>query len=333
MKTLQLWRFGAPSDVVELAEVEPTAPGPGQVAVSIEAAPINPSDLNLIRGVYGVRPQLPSALGAEGVGRVIAVGDGVDRSRVGTRVLVVPTLEQATWRQETVLDERNAVPVDPDGDPLQLAMLGINPMTAYCLLHAYVNLAPGAWVAQTGASSATAGYVLALAKHAGLRTLNVVRRTESVEPLLDAGADVVLVEGADLSERAADAVGEAAIELIVDAVAGDPVAQLAPLLKIGGQIVCYTARARQPLSIPIVDLIFRGLNVHGYWLNLWLHRTPPDTVAQAYHELAALVADGTLSAPVEATYALAEYREAIAHATRNDRNGKVLFALSSAPGG
>src|SRR3954451_16707622 len=116
--------------------------------------------------------------------------------RVGTRVLVVPTLEQATWREQMVLDERSAVPVDPDGDPLQLAMLGINAITAYCLLHGYEKLAPGAWVAQTGASSATAGYVLALAKHAGLRTLNVVRRPESVEPLLDAGADVALVEGA-----------------------------------------------------------------------------------------------------------------------------------------
>jgi NADPH:quinone reductase-like Zn-dependent oxidoreductase len=333
MKTLQLSRFGAPSDVVELADVEPADPGPGQVAVSIEAAPINPSDLNLIRGIYGVRPELPAGLGAEGVGRVVAVGDGVDRSRVGTRVLVVPTLEQSTWRELTVLDERNAVPVDRDGDSLQLAMLGINPMTAYCLLHAYVNLAPGAWVAQTGASSATAGYVLALAKHAGLRTLNIVRRAESVEPLLDAGADVVLVEGADLTERAADAVGEVALELIIDAVAGDPVAQLARLLRIGGHIISYTARARQPLSIPVVDLIFRGLNVHGYWLNHWLDRTPPDTVARTYHELAALVADGTLSTPVEATYALAEYREAIAHATRNDRNGKVLFVLSSALGG
>ena len=168
--------------------------------MSIEAAPINPSDLNLIRGIYGVRPDLPAALGAEGVGRVIAVGDGVDGSRVGTRVLVVPTLEQATWREQAVLDERNAVPVDPDGDPLQLAMLGINPITAYCLLHGYVKLAPGAWVAQTGASSATAGYVLALAEHAGLRTLNVVRRADSVKPLRDAGADVVLVEGADLGQ-------------------------------------------------------------------------------------------------------------------------------------
>ena len=137
-------------------------------------------------------------------------------------------------------------------------MLGINPITAYCLLHGYVKLAPGAWVAQTGASSATAGYVLALAKHAGLRTLNVVRRADSVKPLLDAGADVVLVEGADLTEQAADAIGDASLELILDAVAGEPVAQLASLLKIGGQIISYTARARQPLSIPVVDLIFRG---------------------------------------------------------------------------
>jgi NADPH:quinone reductase-like Zn-dependent oxidoreductase len=181
MKTLQISSFGSPADVVELAEIERADPGPGQLAVAIEAAPINPSDLTLIKGVYGVRPELPAALGAEGVGRVIAVGDGVDASRVGERVLVVPTLEQATWRQQTVLDERNAVPVDGDGDPLQLAMLGINPLTAYCLLHGYVKLAPGAWVAQTGASSATAGYVVALAKHSGLRTLNVVRRADSVK--------------------------------------------------------------------------------------------------------------------------------------------------------
>ena len=328
MKTLQLSSFGAPADVVELAEVAPANPGPGQLALSMEAAPINPSDLNLIRGVYGVRPSLPAALGAEGVGRVIAVGDGVDGSRVGTRVLVVPTLEQATWSQQLVLDERNAVPVDVDGDPLQLAMLGINPITAYCLVHGYVALAPGTWVAQTGASSAIAGYVLALAKRAGLRTLNVVRRAESVKPLLDAGADVVVVEGADLAVQAAHAIGgDAHLELIIDAVGGQPAAQLASLLKIDGQIISYTARARQPLSIPVADLIFRGLSIHGYWVNLWLQRTPRDTVAQTYRKLAALVSDGTLAAPIEATYALADYREAIAHAARSDRNGKVLFAL------
>src|SRR6478609_8156212 len=267
MKALQISSFGSPTEVVELAEIEPDDPGPGQLTVAVEAAPINPSDLTLIKGIYGVRPELPAALGAEGVGRVVAVGGGVDASRVGERVLIVPTLEQATWRQTTVLDERNGVPVDADGDPLQLAMLGINPITAYCLLHGYAKLPPGAWVAQTGASSATAGCVIALAKHAGLRTLNVVRRADSVTTLLEAGADVVLVEGADLTEQATEAIGDARLELIIDAVAGEPVAKLASLLKAGGSIVSYTARNRQPMSIPVLDLIFRGLSVHGYWLN------------------------------------------------------------------
>ena len=67
---LQLSIFGSPADVVELTEIEPDDPGPGQLAVAIEAAPINPSDRMLIKGIYGVRPELPAAPGAEGVGRV-----------------------------------------------------------------------------------------------------------------------------------------------------------------------------------------------------------------------------------------------------------------------
>ena len=81
------------------------------------------------------------------------------------------------------------------------------------------------------------------------------------------------------------------------------------------------------MSVSILDLIFRGLSVHGYWLNLWLASTPRETVAETYRELAALVADGTLASPVEATYGLDDYREAIAHAAGSDRSGKVLFAL------
>src|SRR5258705_7018774 len=98
MKTLQLSSVGEPTDVVELAEIAPGKPGPGQLAVAIEAATINPSDLMLIRGLYGVRPELPAALGAEGVGRGVAVGEGVDAAPLGERVLAVPPLAQAAPR-------------------------------------------------------------------------------------------------------------------------------------------------------------------------------------------------------------------------------------------
>jgi NADPH:quinone reductase-like Zn-dependent oxidoreductase len=81
------------------------------------------------------------------------------------------------------------------------------------------------------------------------------------------------------------------------------------------------------MSIPIVDLIFRGLSVHGYWLNRSLDSTPKETIVRTYRQLADLVRNGTLAAPVEATYALADYREAIGHSARNDRHRKVLFTF------
>lgn len=56
MKALQLSAFGRPADSVEFVDLESAAPAPGQVAVAIHAAPINPSDLLLITGVYVTRP-------------------------------------------------------------------------------------------------------------------------------------------------------------------------------------------------------------------------------------------------------------------------------------
>jgi NADPH:quinone reductase-like Zn-dependent oxidoreductase len=92
MKTLQLKAFGKPTTAPELIESDPPEPTTEQVVVALEAAPINPSDLLLIRGWYGHRPALPAALGTEGVGRISAVGPGVDPDRIGERVLILPTL-------------------------------------------------------------------------------------------------------------------------------------------------------------------------------------------------------------------------------------------------
>jgi NADPH:quinone reductase-like Zn-dependent oxidoreductase len=137
MKMLQLRAFGKPTTAPELVVAAPLQPGMGQVLVALEAAPINPSDLLLITGRYGVRPSLPAALGAEGVGRIVAVGPTVDPVRIGERVLIVPTLEHGTWQDQTVIDEDDAVPVDAKADALQLSMLGINPLTADLLLRRF----------------------------------------------------------------------------------------------------------------------------------------------------------------------------------------------------
>jgi NADPH:quinone reductase-like Zn-dependent oxidoreductase len=327
MKALQLPAFGPPAEATQLVDVESPAPARGEVAVAIEAAPINPSDLLLIAGTYGYRPQLPAALGAEGVGRIIAVGDGVDHTRVGERVMIIPTLKQGTWREQSIVDAGDVVSVDGDADPLQLAMIGINPITAYVLLNDFASLERGAWVAQTGATSAVGRYVIALARQAGLRTLNVVRRASAVQELLEAGADAVVVSDRDLSGHVAAALGGRSLSLILDMVGGDPVSRLAGSLTVGGAIVSYAALDRKPVIVPPQDLIYRNISVHGWWLKNWLESTPASRITETYRRVAGLVADGTLSAPVDAVYALDDHHAAITHAKLPGRRGKVLFSV------
>jgi NADPH:quinone reductase-like Zn-dependent oxidoreductase len=100
MRRLQLLAHGEPSDVIKLNTFcEPTL-GQEDVLISMEAAPINPSDFLFVRGTYGVRPAFPSSVGAEGVGRVIKIGSKIDVALHGKRVLILPTYEQGTWADQ-----------------------------------------------------------------------------------------------------------------------------------------------------------------------------------------------------------------------------------------
>src|SRR6267142_1423725 len=179
MRQLQLVAHGEPSDVIELKTVPEPALGQDEVLISMEAAPLNPSDFLFVRGMYGVRPAFPSPVGAEGVGRVTQTGSKVDSALQGKRVLIIPTYEQGTWAEQVVAPVRNLVTMSDEADPLQLSMIGINPVTAYLLLHRFVSLMPADWIGQTAANSAMGQYIIALAKLAGVKTLNVVRREEA----------------------------------------------------------------------------------------------------------------------------------------------------------
>src|SRR5260370_31931106 len=98
MRALQIATFGDPAEVVQLVEIpEPDAPRAGEVLVAVEYSPINTSALLLIRGIYGVRPPLPTGVGNEGVGRILAVGDEVSHLHVGDRVLTPPTPPPRPW--------------------------------------------------------------------------------------------------------------------------------------------------------------------------------------------------------------------------------------------
>jgi len=178
MRAALIKAFGEPTDVLELADIpEPSGPAAGEVLIGVEYAPINMNDLYVIQGVFPVRPSLPSVVGNEGVGRVLAVGSGVTHLKVGDRVLI--PLYAFSWRERLVVPAAGLFSL-PDADPKQLAMLGINPPTASLLLDQAPDLKPGDWVVQNAANSGVGRSVVAIAKARGLKTINLVRRAELI---------------------------------------------------------------------------------------------------------------------------------------------------------
>ncbi|MDH6196665.1 NADPH:quinone reductase-like Zn-dependent oxidoreductase [Mycobacterium frederiksbergense] len=325
MSYLKLSQFGAPEDSVALADAPDRAPGPREVVVRIEAAAINPSDLLLIQGRYLARPQLPAAVGAEGVGIVAAVGAEVDDALVGKRVIVLPTYTYGTWSDMVVADRDDVVEV-PGDDPLQLAMLTINPVTAHLLLQG-VGLQIGDWVGQTAANSAVGRHVIALARRRGLKTLNLVRREEAAEEVRSAGGDAVLVSGPDLAADIAGELGGARLGLVLDPLGGTSAAELIGALGFGGTVVTYGTLTAPPVGPTPADLFTREVRHTGFWLGNWYARAPRAEIVATLQFLARLVAGKELVTPVEATYPIEQFGAAFAHAQASQRAGKVLFTF------
>src|SRR5437870_3857827 len=265
MRQLQLVAYGEPSDVIELNTVSEPVLGEQDVLLSMEAAPLNPSDFLLVRGKYGIRPAFPSSVGAEGVGRVAKIGSKVDVALQSKRVLIIPTYEQGTWADQVVVPVRNIVPMSDEADPLQLSMIGINPATAYLLLKRYVSLMRGDWIGQTAANSAMGQYIIAFAKLAGVKTLNVVRREEAAEQVRQLGGDRVVLQGDNLHKDIEEALDGKKLSLVLDTVGGTPVGELAKSLKSGGSIVSYAMQSGQFPAISPKDFFYRGLSLHGFW--------------------------------------------------------------------
>ena len=330
MRQLQLIAHGEPSEVVKLNTVSQPALGQQDVLISMEAAPMNPSDFLFVRGMYGIQPAFPSSIGAEGVGRITKIGSKVDAALLGKRVLILPTYEQGTWADEVVVPVRNIVPMSDAADPLQLSMIGINPATAYLLLNRYVSLMPGDWIGQTAANAAMGQYIIALAKLAGVKTLNVVRREEAATQVRQWGGDHVVLQTDNLHKDIEKALNGKKLSLVLDTVGGSPVGELAKSLKPGGSIVVYALQGGQFPAISPKDLIYRGLSLHGFWLINWIRNAPRTEIEEIYQKLGDLVADGSLSAAIENVYPLDQFKEAFKQSLKSNRSGKILFKFGAA---
>ena len=168
---------GVPTEVLKLVEVpalDTSTLGDNDVHDRMLMAPINPADINMAEGVYGISPPLPATAGNEGVGIVEKCGKNVTTFKKGDRV-IPSEAASGTWTSETIISDNKLLLV-PDDIPLAAAAtLTVNPSTAYRILRDFIDLKPGDVIIQNGANSAVGMAIIQMAREMGVHTVNVIR--------------------------------------------------------------------------------------------------------------------------------------------------------------
>jgi NADPH2:quinone reductase len=354
MKSVQISELSENLAGVHVVDAPVPEPGPGQVRVRMLMSPINPSDLNFIRGDYvqavkrliwnhsqeqlyydPARTQLcvkpPYALGGEGVGIVDACGPGVAETGLGgKRVAVVAGPPMGSWQEYTVVAAQKALPL-PDAVSDELAaMFIVNPLSAYAMVHKVLAVRPDTWLLQNAAGSALAKIVIRMSKIAGFRTINLIRTDSHRAPLEALGADLVInTESQDLLDEVFRATGGKGVEYAMDCVGGELAAQMLQCLTLQGHMVVFGTLANSPIPLPSRDMMMPVTRMSGFFATNWLALQPPAELPGLFGQIGKLAMSGVFDAQVDASYPLEKVGEAIAAAQVRGRTGKVLLKIGS----
>ncbi|XP_023023589.1 enoyl-[acyl-carrier-protein] reductase, mitochondrial [Leptinotarsa decemlineata] len=307
--------YGDPLKVVNKESEEISKPKNDQVLVKMLAAPVNPADINTIQGKYPSKPSLPAVPGNEGVAEVVEVGSNVTELEVGDHV--VPTTNNlGTWRTHLILSQDCFLKVPKELGLVEAATLTVNPCTAYRMLKDFTNLRPGNTVIQNGANSACGQNVIQICHSWGVRSVNIVRNRPNLQELRDfltkLGATYVLTEE---ELRTTDIFKTNKIEkpkLGLNCVGGQSALELVRHLDRSSPLVTYGGMSREPVSVPTSALIFKDIQIRGFWMTHWT-KTNANSLERIkmFEELITLMTNNELRGPSHKMVSFDDYREAL----------------------
>ncbi|KAG0607988.1 hypothetical protein M758_8G069500 [Ceratodon purpureus] len=302
-------------------------PAPGQVVVHIKLRPINPSDFNnLLMGglIEGGRNGTP---GSEGFGIVHEVGEGVTTLHEGQRVIPVTMFESYTgngsFQKYICINANHVLPVPDDISDEIAAQFLVNPLTSYSILKD-LQVPKGQYMIQSAAGSVLGKQVITLAKHWGIKSINVVRRSEQKAELKALGADEVICStDEDVVARVKEITGGKGAWGALDPVGGTITGMLASCVRDGGQMFIYGVLGGFTLTMGTKDL-FRGVSLQG-WVLFRKGIINPEILNALYTEILPLVRHGIISVAEVEKHDLTDFKQALAKAAEPGRSGKILL--------
>jgi len=291
-------------DVLEVVDVDPPVPGPGELLVRVKATSINPGEAKIREGALAQRwpSTFPSGEGSDVAGVVEQVGDGVDAFNTGDEVIGF-TDNRAAHAELVVIEAANAIPKPPNVSWAVAGSLFVVGATAWAAVRA-VDPRPGDTVVVSGGAGGVGSLTVQLAAIAGANVIGLASEPNHAW-LADHGVTPVTY-GDGVAERIREASG-GSVDAFIDTVGGGYV-QLALDLGVA------------PDRIDTIADFEAGPN---YGVKMDANAVGAN--AEVLAELAGLIDQGRLEVPIAAVYPLEQVREAFAELAKNHTRGKIVL--------
>ncbi|MEU6508986.1 zinc-binding dehydrogenase [Streptomyces sp. NPDC046942] len=321
MRAVEFQEYGGP-EALKVVQADIPEPGPGQVTVDTAYAGVNFADLKARAEGYRVQ-SLPFRPGLEVSGRIRAVGQGVAGLRAGQEV--VAFVSGGAYAEVVAADAATVFPL-PEGVDLRTgAALPTVMPTAHALLHEVGRLRAGESVLVHGAAGGVGTAAGQLARAAGAGAVyGVVSTPDKAEYALKHGYDEVFTVGT-FAEDVRRATGGRGVDLVLDPVGGDTLRRGLDALAVFGRLVSYgNASGAEPWHVGQAELGGQGRSVAAFSI-LNLAQSDPEALRALAERSFRKVADGTVTLPVTAEFALTD--AAGAHRLMGGRTstGKLLL--------
>ncbi len=320
---------------------DPEPPRAGHALVRVEASALNHMDLWVGKGLPGVDRPFPRITGCDVCGVVDEVGEGVDRSWMGQRVIMnaayevpravraddppastfIPDIELIGEHVHGAHRERLWIPVTNlaavgDADPTQAAAFGLTTLTAYSMMITKAKLRPGQSVLITGIGGGVATSALAIAKWMGCRVCVTSRHGWKLGEAERLGADwVVQDHGSDWSKEARAFTNKRGFDLVVDSVGKATHLACIKCLARGGAYVTPGATTGADATTDLARVFWNQIRILGSTMGS----------NDEFGEIAALFRAGHLKPAVDKVFPWTEARSAWERLEAGEQFGKIVL--------
>jgi NADPH2:quinone reductase len=311
----------APIDRLEYADwPEPVAAG-RTVVIEADSIGVNYPDGLLVQGLYQLRPPTPFVPGMEVAGKVVAIGEGVTRFKVGDRVAALSTL--GAYAERVGADEATVMKL-PDGmsgaDACAL-MCGYG--TSHHALKQRAQLKPGETLCVLGAAGATGIAAIQIGKVMGARVIGVASSPEKREIARQAGADVVLGYE-NLKDTLKEATGGKGVDVGYDPVGGDAFDALARGMGWNGRLLIIGFASGKIPQFPVNLALVKGFSLVGVFWGSFTQKEPAEYQANM-RELIGWHMAGKVKPVIEGVYPLSDAPGILARVLGRGASGKLIL--------